>query len=90
MGMFDSVFVPCPICKKLIEFQSKAGECNLKKYHYTSVPANIAMDIKSKDYDGKPYDVITCCEKQFYLSATIERVSMNIKEWIEDEEDDWD
>ena len=45
MGMFDSVFATCPTCDKEIEFQSKAGECRLKRYSINSVPPEIAVDI---------------------------------------------
>ena len=26
MGMFDSVFAPCPICDTILVFQNKAGK----------------------------------------------------------------
>ena len=29
MGMFDSLIVKCPNCNEQVEFQSKAGGCNL-------------------------------------------------------------
>lgn len=45
MGMFDSVFAACPSCGELVEFQSKAGPCDLKRYLASSVPAVIAMDL---------------------------------------------
>jgi RNase P subunit RPR2 len=43
MGSFDSVFVECSKCGNKIEFQSKAGDCKLKEYHY------IAMDLNGKE-----------------------------------------
>ena len=45
MGMFDSVYVPCPRCGAGVEFQSKAGKCELAQYSSTNVPAIIAADI---------------------------------------------
>lgn len=46
MGMFDSVTVPCPECKDdIIEFQSKAGPCELRNYPICEVPTEIAKDI---------------------------------------------
>jgi hypothetical protein len=45
MGMFDTVVVFCPSCNAENEFQSKAGECRLKRYKYTSVPQEIAISL---------------------------------------------
>jgi len=43
MGMYDTVHVICPSCKKLIEFQTKAGVCELKNYSSSSVPPEVAL-----------------------------------------------
>jgi len=32
MGLFDIIFVKCPSCEEILEFQSKGGECVLEKY----------------------------------------------------------
>ena len=47
MGMFDSVYFPCPSegCDGTIEFQSKAGDCFLAGYSPDEVPTEIAADI---------------------------------------------
>lgn len=45
MGMFDSVWATCPNCKNAVEFQSKAGECELNDYSMRSVPPEIARDL---------------------------------------------
>lgn len=37
MSCFDSVWVNCPRCGKQVEFQSKAGECNLHDYTLETV-----------------------------------------------------
>ncbi len=34
MSMFDTVLVKCPKCHSIIEFQSKAGSCELKDIQY--------------------------------------------------------
>ncbi len=87
MGMFDTVFAPCPECGKLLGFQSKEGECDLKKYKHTSVPAEIAADLTGEHYDGEPYNLENCCGKQFRLKAIVSRVSMTIEEWPIDNEE---
>lgn len=45
MGMFDRVSARCPNCNEIIEWQSKAGDCNLDDYSIESVPVEIAADI---------------------------------------------
>ena len=45
MGMFDSVYVECPVCGKHVEFQSKAGACLCKSYKQDQVPTIIALDL---------------------------------------------
>jgi len=45
MGCFDSVIAVCPECGANVEFQSKAGECDLRTYKVTSVPVVIAIDL---------------------------------------------
>lgn len=45
MGMFDSVTVGCPHCSAILEFQSKAGPCQLNTYPCISVPVEIALDL---------------------------------------------
>ena len=63
MGMFDSLYVSCPECGDIVEFQSKAGDCNLISYEKTNVPIAIAIDL-----DGK---VVLCkCGKAVEISAT--------------------
>lgn len=43
--MYDSVWVECPDCGRLVEFQSKAGKCGLNDYSITDVPVAIAGDL---------------------------------------------
>jgi uncharacterized Zn-finger protein len=45
MGMFDSVYVPCPKCGALNEFQSKGGDCLLNEYTLENAPANVLLDM---------------------------------------------
>lgn len=43
--MFDSVIVPCPKCGKVHLFQSKSGDCLLRKYELAHAPLNILTDV---------------------------------------------
>jgi hypothetical protein len=45
MGMFDYVWVNCPICGREIEFQSKGGPCNLNNYQLHNAPARVQTDL---------------------------------------------
>lgn len=44
MGMFDSVYAPCPKCGTKAEFQSKSGSCTLRNYNLDDVPHNVVID----------------------------------------------
>lgn len=46
MAMFDTVFVPCPRCGALKEYQSKAGDCTLEEYNIYDAPLAILADIQ--------------------------------------------
>lgn len=45
MGMFDSLIVQCPKCQEDVEFQSKAGPCNLNKYDMDDCSPSVAVDL---------------------------------------------
>ncbi len=89
MGMFDSVFVPCPKCGEMLEFQSKEGKCYSKRYSHSSVPAGIARDLIGCDSNNRPYNLAYCCGKNFRLKAKVPRIYMDLVEWKDDEEE-WD
>lgn len=45
MGMYDTVLVKCPSCKKKHEFQSKSGECFLGVYTLKNCPDSVMENI---------------------------------------------
>lgn len=55
MGMYDEVTANCPSCHAPVVFQSKAGECNLRNYHFEAVPIAIADDL-----DGETENCSQC------------------------------
>ena len=83
MGMYDSVFFNCPTCGDKIEFQSKSGVCDLKRYKHTSVPAEVAEDMNSRT-NTYPCD----CGAKLLLRASVPRINMQIIDMSEDSE--WD
>lgn len=56
MGMFDTVWVPCPSCGTKIGFQTKSGDCSLEDYELHNVPSDVAIDIRRH----APYPCPTC------------------------------
>ena len=81
MGMFDSIYVSCPTCDEQIEFQSKAGPCDLKRYHYKNVPAAIAMSISGET------EICKYCNDKVTLICDDVRIAMIIKD---EELPNWD
>jgi hypothetical protein len=84
MGMFDSVLGPCPNCGNLLEFQSKAGDCELHKYPFDAVPPEIAKSLAG--------DFIMCdkCRHEYALTprVTIHSVPMVLIERKYGDEDE--
>lgn len=83
MSTFDSVFVICPQCGSKIEFQSKAGKCNLNRYISSNVPAEIAIDLHGN------YETCFQCMTNVKITADVPRVSMYVRVKLKDDED-WD
>ena len=49
MGLYDTVYIPCPECKYENEVQSKRDKCVLARYHFNDleeIPEGILDDIK--------------------------------------------
>ena len=63
MGMFDSLSVKCPACGENIQFQTKAGPCELANFHPSHVPVVVAHDL-----DGR---VEQCHGCQQYVTVRI-------------------
>lgn len=62
--MFDSVIVPCPKCGKVHLFQSKSGDCLLRKYEPSHAPLDVLIDVNRH----APYD----CECGIKLAVRVE------------------
>jgi hypothetical protein len=70
MGIFDSVYVPCPSCGKEHELQSKAGDPYLNRYTLADAPRVVKADLNGAR--------MTCeCGTTFgIVSEVIARVSL--------------
>lgn len=78
MGMFDSVYVDCPWCKKENELQTKMGACLLRTYSLNE-NAMTTMGVLG---------VHTCykCEKEFEIKMVSQPMAI-IKKYVENETD---
>lgn len=63
MGMFDSLFAKCN-CGALVEFQSKAGKCELSEYTPATVPPDVAGDLHGQKEKCK-------CGRTLVVKATV-------------------
>jgi len=73
MGMYDSVYATCPKCGTQVEFQSKAGKCEMLRYSMNSVPPEVAESINGST------ETCDCGEKIcLVLAESIRRVAMLI------------
>lgn len=69
MGMFDTVHVQCPNCRKNLEFQSKAGRCSLTDYSLQTAPVEILGDIAG---DQETCDCGEVCKIVVSMHAWVE------------------
>ena len=77
MSCFDTVYVKCPRCSRMIEFQSKSGPCRLLKFTIDLVPESIALDL-----DGS-IEVCDCgAPIEILYSGTETFVSMERREAV--------
>jgi len=83
MGLFDSVIAHCPKCGNPVEFQSKAGPCDMDVYSSTEVPPKIAAAL-----DGQKQACDTCgTEVQIFLDPPRPSVKMWVQVYEPEEED---
>jgi len=45
MGMYDTIYVPCPKCGEKEGFQTKGGECLLREYDLDKAPSDALSDV---------------------------------------------
>lgn len=92
MGMFDSVYAPCPDCGEPVEFQSKSGPCQLKNYRAESVPAVVAEGCNGDESRCTKCDThlkLKALSKPARVQMQAVRVySLEIEEGIHFEDDD--
>ena len=45
MGVYDSVFLPCPKCGELEEAQSKSGDCLCRIFEFGKAPDDVMINV---------------------------------------------
>ena len=71
MGMFDTVVVTCPSCGTELEFQSKAGACQMSRYPADTIPSAVAADLDGCSQTCSCGETVT-----LLLPVELHRVSM--------------
>lgn len=91
MGLFDSVYLPCPHCQTEIEFQSKVfPDAYLRAFPPHAVPSEMAADILTDDEYN--HDVCENCGTHYQvvsdppLPRTV-RMQLVVKSATEDADD---
>jgi len=69
--MYDTVIATCK-CGCIIEFQSKAGECEFRYYPIDAVPAEIARDLKGQS------EVCPKCGIEYMLKGKVKKIKMEL------------
>ena len=73
MGMFDTIIFHCPECGSRIEAQSKSGECLLREYYCTAVPADVAADANRH----APHQCKCGCDFELRESNSLKNITSN-------------
>ena len=83
MGMFDRILLKCPNCEETLEFQSKGGECILKKYNEKNVPWDVALLVNG--------EIVKCpkCSKNIKLKISNLPLKPKIRLQITKEKSDY-
>ena len=73
MGMFDSLYIKCPKCRKLLQLQSKSGSCGLNAYTKRNLPAQVAF--------GMIGLIVKCsrCKKNWKFHCSLQQYARNVK-----------
>lgn len=45
MGVYDSIWVPCPNCQAPYEAQTKSGPCRMEQFSLADAPADVLKDV---------------------------------------------
>jgi len=71
MGMYDTAIVTCPKCGAEIEYQSKAGECSLLRYHVLKMPPRVAGDLDGEEQQCDECAAVIRLHTQYIIHCEI-------------------
>ena len=65
MGMFDYTYYKCPKCSKIVEEQSKAGNCSLSRYFFGDIAYELPKEIHGEvcEYQPAPLEIVAEASK---------------------------
>ena len=82
MGMYDTIYADCPLCKERngLGFQTKTGECTLASYTLENAPLEVLQDRYRLFERGT---ICQKCNKRFKLNVEIGIIKKEIicDEW---------
>jgi len=76
MGVFDIVFIDCPVCGNPVRFQSKSGDCTMSEYTKGRAPIEVAADVIGED------TVCPQCSTELRVQTGMETIQL----WLEENE----
>jgi len=71
MGLFDSVYIECKYCGEEVEFQSKAGECDMSQFTSQNVPLAIVIDLDGSSVFCKNCNEVITVEMHGHVYLTV-------------------
>lgn len=82
MGMFDYVNIRCPECGQKLEFQSKAGPCEMKRF---KIPGNAPLSVIGDLKNDADKERLTCphCHTALYIHV---QTLVQVYAWAKKEE----
>lgn len=91
MGMFDSVYVDCPYCERLVELQTKQGACECRDYDIINAPPEVLLGVAGahrcdRAFDKQTKKFVDGCGESFTVV-----VQCMTKAWVEmTREEEWE
>jgi endogenous inhibitor of DNA gyrase (YacG/DUF329 family) len=71
MGMFDWFRAACPTCGRTLEWQSKAGPCNLNDYSPADVDPTVALDLHNQTEECEHCGSVVSVHTQYIIVVNL-------------------
>lgn len=70
MGCFNTIKIPCDNCDHVMEFQSKAGDCNLAEFPLRDAPLRELGDVVHESEEGR----LICPECKHRILVFVQKI----------------